>query len=362
MKTLLLDDPELMSLAASQPACAGQHFGMWAIEPRWFAEAVSAVNAGHWPMRPAADFEIVQAVKAKTDDVPVLYSRTPDGIALIRIIGQMQKGESSFGGASTIRTRQAIRAALADTKVKGIMLALDSPGGTVAGTMELGDAVFAARDKKPIHAFIEDMGASAAYWVASQASRISANATAMVGSIGTLAIIEDTSDMADKLGIKVHVISTGKFKGSFAPGSKVTDEQLDTVQEIVDDINAHFLAAVANGRGTSLSAIEKLADGRVWVGTKAQSRGLIDAVQAFDAALDDLRQETEQRAAPSSRLRVAAEYDIRIAEASSRRAANAASGTRQPDGRAATDRTGTDVETDRRADPDRAATGQLSGD
>ncbi len=309
MKNMLIDAPDIVELAASQPACAGQHFGPWAIEEQWFSQAVAAVNAGRWPMRPVA-LDVPDSVNGE----PVLFALTADGIAVVSIKGQMQKGDSSFGGASTTRTRRALREATGNDAVKGIMLLVDSPGGTVAGTMELADDVFAIRGQKPIHAFIEDKGASAAFWVVSQATRVSANPVAMVGSIGTLLIIEDLSGLAEQKGIKVHVIASGKDKGAFAPGTKVTDEQLALAQEMVDDINTHFLAAVSRGRGVGLSEVKGWATGRVWIGQKAVNLGLIDAVETFDAAIGSLRAEVASNAGSNSRHRTAAEYDLRIAE------------------------------------------------
>lgn len=311
---MLLNNPDLLQRAASDQACAGQHFGPWCIEPRWFSQAVMAVNAGRWPIRPAVGIDMkVDPGKQNAGQIE-LYRMTADGVALVRILGHMTKTPGSFGGTSTIRTRMALRAAAADKKVKGILLTIDSPGGTAAGTMELADDVFATRQHKPLHGYIEDIGASAAYWVGSQAGRLTANATAQIGSIGTVAIVEDMSEMAGKLGIKVHVISTGPYKGAFAKGTEVTKAHLEYAQEIVDDINMHFLAAVSRGRGVAMSRVQEWADGRIWVGAKAQSLGLIDGVETFDTAMASLRQSITADARSGQHRRVAAEYSLRIAE------------------------------------------------
>src|SRR5690606_31819803 len=128
--------------------------------------------------------------------------------------GAMTKQGSSFGGASTVRTRRAIRSAAADKSVSAIMLLIDSPGGSVSGTSDLADDVANAKKKKPVYAYIEDTCCSAAYWVASQCSAIYANPTAIVGSIGTYMVVADYSRMAENAGVKVHCISTGKYKGA----------------------------------------------------------------------------------------------------------------------------------------------------
>jgi signal peptide peptidase SppA len=260
--------------------CAAQHFGPWMIEEQWFTQAVSAINAGTFVARvPSADEGEQQPYEVH------------DGIAVIQIAGQMTKGGSSYGGASTINLRRDIRQAAADDAVDGILLHIDSPGGTVAGTADLAKAVRMARKAKPVRAHIDDLGASAAYWIASQTEHITANETALVGSIGTVAVVGDSSQMADKAGIKVHVISTGKHKGAFAPGSEVTEEQLAELQTEVNDLNEHFLAAVSKGRQMERTKLEAIADGRVFIASKAKAKGLIDAVATFDAAITSFHKE-----------------------------------------------------------------------
>jgi len=279
--------------------CAAQHFGPWMIQTAWLSRAVAAVRDGTF-----------QAARARASDDEVDYA-VDDGIARIRILGQITKGESSFGGASSIRIRRALRGAVADKDVSGILLVIDSPGGTVAGTPELAAEVVKANALKPVHAYIEDLGASAAYWAASQARYVSANATAFVGSIGTVAFIEDSTGAFEKEGIVVHVVSTGAYKGLGMPGTPVTQEHLDYLQEQVDDLNKFFLKGVASGRGMKLGDVRDLADGRDWVASKAQAMGLIDSVQTYDEAVKKLRAAIPRAA----KRRQTAEQRIRLTEA-----------------------------------------------
>lgn len=255
--------------------CFNSHMGHWAIEPRWFQQAVSQVKAGTW--------------KAMEDDYAgppraarPLYQLDRFGVAVIDMNGPMMKGQSKYGGVSTIQIRQALRQAVSDTNVASILLHIDSPGGHVAGTLELADEVRAADKIKPVVAHIDDMGASAAYWVASQARQITANATAEIGSIGVFAVLEDWSGAYEAAGVKVHVISTGPFKGAGAEGAPVTDEQMTHLREIVADLNQHFLAAVQKGRGMKADKLAGIADGRTFIAAKAMDLGLVDAVQSFD--------------------------------------------------------------------------------
>ena len=266
-----------------QLKCAAQHFGLWAVQPRWMDQAVSAYNAGTLPKVAADGFG------------DALYVVDHDGVATVDIVGQILKGDSSFGGTSSVRTRRAVREAAADPDVRGIMLNIDSPGGSVAGIQAAGDAIFEARKLKPVHAHGEDLVASAAYWFASQADRISASPMTEVGSIGTVAMVADSSKLHEDAGIKVHIVSTGEMKGAFAPGTEVTDDQLQWLQERVEAINEFFLIAIKRGRGMSMADVRKLATGEDWLAAAALERGLIDSVETQDEARDNLRREIKRR-------------------------------------------------------------------
>jgi signal peptide peptidase SppA len=263
--------------------CASQHFGAWAIEPKWFKAAIDAVRAGTWKPEPAADY----GDDDEGDDEPGY--KVVNGVAIICIDGQMSKRGSSFGGCSTVETRKAVRAAADDWMVRSIILHICSPGGTVSGTSDLADDVLAARGKKPVFAYIADMGCSAAYWVASQCERIYANTTAVVGSIGTYTVLEDDTGFSEQMGIKYRVVSTGEYKGLGADGA-VTDKLVADVQREVDELNAPFLAAVTNGRAGKIADVPAIADGRAHVGEQARQLGLIDEIASLDAAIEAISQ------------------------------------------------------------------------
>ncbi len=269
----------------SRQSCAAQHFGPWMVEEGWFRQAVDAVKAGTYAPKNASPAGRSYSMIGKT--------------AVIQIMGQMTKGESSFGGASSVLTRRSIREAVNDTNVSAILLQIDSPGGTVAGTADLAADVAAADQKKPVYTYFEDLGASAAYWVGSQARQVFANATALVGSIGTVLVLEDTSGAMEKAGVKVHVISTGAYKGAGSDGAPITEQQLGQFQQMVDDLNKHFLAGVAAGRKMTDSQVRNVADGRVFVADQAKTLGLIDRVATLDQVVQFIAQETFRMENPS---------------------------------------------------------------
>ena len=275
-------------------SCAAQHFGPWMVDHKWFTQAVEAVRSGQWKPKQSKDeggdekkLPLVAEIGDEygTDDECGYEIR--NGVAIIEIVGHMTRYGSSFGGCSTIEVRRAVRNAANDRFVKQILLYIDSPGGTCAGTSDLGKDVLAASKVKPTWAFIANCGASAAYWVASQTSKIWCNDTAMVGSIGTYAMLMDDTKWQEEIGIKYTLVSTGKYKGLGADG-KVSAELTSDVQREVDELNEPFLMSVAAGRGMDDTEVRALADGRVHVGDNAKSLGLVDEVGTLDQALEAL--------------------------------------------------------------------------
>jgi signal peptide peptidase SppA len=205
-----------------------------------------------------------------------------NGVAVIRANGSLMKQASSFSaGTSTVLLRQSLMAAMRDDSVNSALLAIESPGGTAAGTYELAETISRFASQKPIVAHIEDLGASAAYWIASATQSISANAPAKVGSIGTYAVIQDLSAMAAKEGVKVHVVRAGsEHKGAGVPGTEITPAQLAEFQRHVDRTNDFFVAGVAAGRKMTEVQVRQLADGRVHGAEEARQLGLIDHERA----------------------------------------------------------------------------------
>lgn len=269
-----------------------QYFGIWAMaESRFEAEFQYAKSMNlHLHMQGDAPIKAQATAAASFERV--------GSIAMIGLHGKLMKQQSSMGsGTSTVVARRQLRAATKDPDVAAIMLHIDSPGGTAAGTLELAQDIAAAAKVKPVHAYIEDLGASAAYWAASQATRIVTNATGMVGSIGTYGVVYDYSGAAAMEGVKAFVVRAGRFKGAGTPGTEITQEQLAEMQRNIDALNAHFLDGVASGRKMQLERVKELADGRVHVGQEAMALGLVDAVESFDAAFSKLQTKVSKGAA-----------------------------------------------------------------
>jgi signal peptide peptidase SppA len=269
-----------------------QYFGYWAVEPQRFQSAYQHVRSLDLQLHMQSGApEAAQEQAAYGEQ----FERTGGGIAIIRLEGTLMKHASSMTrSTSTAMARRAVRAAANDPDVRGILLHVDSPGGTVAGTKDLADDIAEAREKKTIFSYIEDIGASAAYWLASQANKVYANPTALVGSIGTFLVVYDYSQMAQMEGIKVHVVRAGEFKGAATPGTEVTSEQLAEFQRVVTELNDHFVRGVSDGRRITAKQARELADGRVHLSAPAKALGLVDGVQSFEETLRQLVSQTKK--------------------------------------------------------------------
>jgi signal peptide peptidase SppA len=258
--------------------------GDWAMEPDRFQAAYNTLMGMDLHLHMQTGPERAAAAAAQQAK-PI----NDGNIAIVAIHGPMMKSvPSAEEGTSTVLARRKIRDAAADSNVSAILLHIDSPGGTVAGTGELAADVANAAKRKPVYAYIDDLGASAAYWVASQATKVYANPTAMVGSIGVYGVVHDLSARATMLGIKVHVIKAGAMKGAGVPGTEVSAELLAELQGRINTFNDFFIRGVASGRGLSLESVRALADGRVHIAGEALRLKLIDGVQALDETKSQL--------------------------------------------------------------------------
>jgi capsid assembly protease len=211
--------------------------------------------------------------------------------AVISLSGPMMKNAGFlefFGFSSMRKVANAIDRAAANKDVDGIVLVINSPGGSANGIAELGDSIQLAKRYKPVIAQVDGIAASAAYWVASQASEIRMHADDQVGSIGVLNMVFDTEKYYENEGIKAHLITTGEYKAVGAPGVPVTKEQLVPMQETVDFYFAQFKAAVTLGRAMAPSQLDAVANGRMFTADLAIASRLADKVMTLKETLAEL--------------------------------------------------------------------------
>ncbi len=260
--------------------------GLWAIEPLAAYALAEAIRRVDLNLHVQKAQEHPPKLQSSLEKYPARHGQS---IAVIKIAGTMMKSASSMGGASTVQIRRDIRMAVADPEVSGILLAIDSPGGSVSGTDDLANEVKAARRNKTVWAHIDDLGASAAYWVASQAEQVFANSpTALIGSIGTFMTVYDMSEAAAKGGIKAFHFATGPLKGAGAMGTQITEEQASNWQTLINESQTVFDAAVKRGRGMTDKQLADVRTGGVWTAENAQRLKLIDGIRSFGKTLEEL--------------------------------------------------------------------------
>jgi len=216
-------------------------------------------------------------------------AKTTDHIAIIRLHGPMVKRAGFFadlfGFVGTENIETMVKQAAADSDIEVIVIHAESPGGHVSGVHELSETIRAAANVKPVFVHADDLMASAAIWATAHATTITAGPTTEIGSVGTLAMIADTSKAFEKEGVRIHLVSTGKFKGLGAPGQFVDDEELAEVRKRVETTNDFFLSALKIGRNLSPQQLEAVSDGRVFGAAEARALGLVDTVQSFETTL-----------------------------------------------------------------------------
>lgn len=204
------------------------------------------------------------------------------GVGIVRVDGVLARRANLFmkisGGTSTEQLRAQFRDAMRDRDAESVLLVIDSPGGTVDGTQELAEEIFRARGTKPINAVALGTIASAAYWIGAAADRLYlASDTTVAGSIGVVATHVDLSRAEDRAGIKTTEITAGKYKRIASQYAPLSQEGRSAMQEMVDDIYTAFVQDVAAFRGVSVETVlEKMADGRIFLGVKALESGLAD--------------------------------------------------------------------------------------
>jgi protease IV len=192
-----------------------------------------------------------------------------------------------IGGA--VRTDDLLRTlstARHNPRIRAVLLEIDSPGGGATASEALYLAVKRVAAVKPVVAWIRGTGASGAYFLACGATRILSFPSAIVGSIGVISIRPIAVEALQRLGTRIVVTKTGKYKDLGAPWREVTDEDAAKERELVDAIFARFVGAVRAARGLDAAATARVTTGEVWLGAQAVDLNLVDALSEHeDAAL-----------------------------------------------------------------------------
>ncbi|TPG72051.1 signal peptide peptidase SppA [Hymenobacter nivis] len=207
-------------------------------------------------------------------------------IAVIYAEGDIVGGKGSDDNIGSTKFAEAIRKARLDDKVKAVVLRINSPGGSSLASDVIYREVLLTKKVKPIIASMSDVAASGGYYIAMACDTIVAHPNSITGSIGVFGVLPNIQPLlADKLGITVDRVTTGKFSDLPTITRALSDYEKKTMQHSVDLIYADFTSKAALGRHMPVERLRRLASGRVWSGAEAKANGLVDVLGDYEDAL-----------------------------------------------------------------------------
>jgi signal peptide peptidase SppA len=297
----------------------------WAILPDRLDE-IQAVYGAHFRGE-KVDLAAVEArLGKKLVNEPPQYEVRRGGVGVLTIEGVIAPKANLFtqisGGATAQQLVQQIEAMQEDAAIRGVVIAWDSPGGSVHGIPTLERAIRALSEAKPTASVSDGVMASAAYWAGAAANTVfMSGETDTIGSIGVVAT--HTYDPRSSTR-QVTEIVAGRYKRMATDSKPLSAEGEAYLQAQVDEIYAVFLEAVARNRGVSLeNVLAHMADGRVFIGRQAQAAGLVDGIATVEEAVGlmamDPNQFATRRRAAIAALQPAAKPPKAAAAASSGR-------------------------------------------
>lgn len=258
---------------------------------------IRAISSSPWAITEAALDQIV-IIARRLHEKPESLTTRPrsplpgarmasirDGVGVLSVVGPIFRYANLFaeisGATSIQRLGMEFQSLMDNPEVHSIILEIDSPGGQVAGTSEFAETVANARGVKPVIAYVSDVAASGAYWIASGAEKIVTRDTGVVGSIGVVATIR-----LDKDENRLQVVSSQSPKKR--PDFR-TEEGLAEVQGLVDSLASVFVKTVAKNRGVSVEEVlDRFGKGGLIVGAEAVRRGMADGLGSLEALITQL--------------------------------------------------------------------------
>lgn len=267
-------------------ACVG---ALWAIQEEKL-DQITAFLRLKLDGGTVSDEDLARAINQKTARE---VADAPGSIAILGVYDtlapRMNMMDDMSGGTSLTQLSMAFRAALADPGIKAIVFDHNSPGGTVAGTGELAAEILQSRGTKPIIAQVNDLSASAAYWLASAADEIVVRPGAEAGALGVYRVHEDVSKMLEQRGIKPTIVKSdgSPFKVEAANIAPLNDDARAHIQERVNQQFDRMVRAIAEGRGTTLTQVrDRFGQGRVYGAEELVARGMADRIGTMEDTLE----------------------------------------------------------------------------
>lgn len=211
---------------------------------------------------------------------------TSNKIAVIVGDGPIMTGNGEAGEIGGDWYAAQIRKARKSKSVKAIVLRINSPGGSALASDIIWREVMRTKGEKPIFASMSDVAASGGYYMAMGCDTIVAQPNTITGSIGIFSVLFEAEELLqEKMGLSFEEVTTHPLANIGSPSSKFTEKEREVLQDGVNEGYEIFTGKAAKGRGLAVDSLKKLASGRVWIGTDAHERGLVDVLGTFDDAM-----------------------------------------------------------------------------
>lgn len=233
-----------------------------------------------------------------------------DRLQVVRLSGMIYEDEESQSPFlrehdTPSYVKKQLRRIIENDSIKGVLLRINSPGGTVATSQEIYQLLQEVRKKgKPVVVSMGDVAASGGYYIAAGADKIVSCPGTLTGSIGVIMHLLNWQETEKKIGLQPVVIKSGTFKDIGSGDRQMTPEERELLQAIIMDSYDQFVSAVSEGRKMDKEVIKKLADGRIYSGRQALKNKLVDAVGGYDQALAMLQKMTREKFALNKDLPV----------------------------------------------------------
>lgn len=210
--------------------------------------------------------------------------RAEDKIAIIYANGNIIDGYDKEQVAGD-RFAAMIADARRDSTVRAVVLRVNSPGGSVLASSKIREEIDLLKEVKPVVASYGSYAASGGYWISSSCDYIFSDASTLTGSIGVFSMIPDFSRTADKIGIGITTVSSGRHGDMYSGMRALDSDEIAYMQGSVEEIYDTFTSIVAEGRGLDREYVDGIAQGRVWAGADALDNGLVDRIGGLEDAV-----------------------------------------------------------------------------
>lgn len=215
-------------------------------------------------------------------------------IAVYYAYGEIDSGTSTDEGIHSQKVIRDLRKLREDETIKAVVLRVNSPGGSAFGSEQIWREVTLLKGKKPVIVSMGDYAASGGYYISCAADCIVADPTTLTGSIGIFGMFPMVEDlMTDKLGLHFETVKTNRYADMGDMTRPFNDAERAALQNYINNGYKLFVQRCADGRGMSVEAIEKIAEGRVWTGITAKELGLVDELGGLEKALEIAAQQAE---------------------------------------------------------------------